>query len=324
VFGVFGAVSADGIHWKVLEEPLMLHHADTANVCYYDEDLKKYVAYIRTWQVNERVRRGEPDESANWIGAGRRSIGRAVSSDFRHFTPPEIVVTTGADEKPSHVWYNSCKTTLPGCSDNHVMFPWRWETERDGGDIWLWSSADGRAWSKVPGPAALATGAPGENDGGYLFCSGNLQEFPDETWGLCYSGNPIPHKYPGRVTELRKGLFPGLNGVSGMAKWPKGRLVALECEEEGEFATVAVMPPGDRIRLNAVIPPTGYIKVAVRIQGKSDDIPLRSFEQTDSMVGDSLAFPVRWNGEDSLACKGKPVRLRFQMRQAELYGIEFY
>ena len=62
--------------------------------------------------------------------------------------------------------------------------------------------------------------------------------------GIGYSGDPIPHKYPGRDINARKGLFPGVQGVSGLAVWPDGRLVALQCDDEGEFATVAVVPPG--------------------------------------------------------------------------------
>jgi hypothetical protein len=34
--------------------------------------------------------------------------------------------------------------------------------------------------------------------------------------------------------------------------------------------------------------------------------------------------PVTWKGEDALNHGGKPVILRFQLRQASLYGIEFY
>ena len=40
--------------------------------------------------------------------------------------------------------------TLPGAPDQHVMFPWRWELERDGGDVYLLSSPDGA----VPNPGA--------------------------------------------------------------------------------------------------------------------------------------------------------------------------
>jgi hypothetical protein len=324
VLGMFGAVSPDGLHWQSLPEPLLIYHADTVNTCYYDVDLKKYVAYIRTWQVDERVRRGEPDDDAGWVAVGRRTIGRAVSDDFRHFSKPETIIATGTDQPPSHVWYSNCKTTLPGCPDNHIMFPWLWEMESDGGNTWLLSSADGLAWSMVPGGPVLVTGNPGSADGAHIGCGGNLLEYPDSIWGIPYGGSPIPHKYPGRDIQLRKGLFPGVEGVGGLATWPKGRLVALQCDEEGEFATVAIMPTTERVRLNAVIKPTGYIKVAVRLTDGKRWLADREFDQTDPMVGDSLEFPLRWNGQDNIGHNGEPIRLKFQMRQAKLFGVEFY
>ncbi len=322
VFGVFGAVSPDGLHWKALPEPLLIQHADTANSCAYDPERGGYVAYIRGWQVNPRVPGQLPENSDVWIGVGRRSIGRSFSKDFRHFSKPELAVTTGADMCPSHVWYTNGKTTLPDAPDNHVMFPWLWELERDGGAVWLLSSADGWTWSRVPGGPVVAPGHPGEPDGGFVTCSGNLLEYPGGRWGMPYGGNPIPHKYPGRDISLRKGLFPGLDGVSGLATWPKGRLVGLQADAEGEFATVAVVPPGQRIRLNAVVPPTGYLRVAVRAFG-AGDVPGRGFAECDAMVGDSLGFPVTWKGEHDLRLDGKAVILRFQLRQASLFAVEF-
>jgi len=324
VVAVFRAVSSDGIHWKSLPEPLMVQHADTMNTCYYDLDRKQYLAYVRAWQVNERVPGFGRPESTSWISVGRRSIGRAVSNDFRHFSKPEVVVTTGADMSPSHVWYTNCKTTLPECPDNHVMFPWLWEMESDGGSVWLLSSPDCWNWSRVKDGPVVTCGNPGEPDGGFVVCSGNLLEYPDNRWCLAYSGNPIPHKYPGRDLNLRKGLFPGLSGASGLATWPKGRLVALQCDEIGEFATVAVIPPNDRICLNAIVKPTGYIKVAVRIYGGSEDMSGHTFEDTDRLVGDSLAMPVSWKGDAVIPHQGKPIILRFQLKQAKLFGIEFY
>ena len=323
VFAVFGAVSGDGIHWQSLPEPLMIQHADTLNTCYYDVDRREYVAYVRAWQVNPRAPGTQKEDPDSWIGVGRRSIGRATSRDFRHFGKPEIVVSTGADMPPSHLFYTNGKTTLPGIPDNHVMFPWIWELESDGGSTWLLSSADGVFWSRVPGGPVVETGVPGSGDGGYVVASGNLLEYPGDRWGITYGGNPIPHKYPGRDFDKRKGLFPGVRGVSGMATWPRGRLVALECDGEGGFATVAVIPRGDRIRLNASVKPSGYIKVALRRLGKGD-VPGRSFEDADRLVGDGLAMPVTWRGEDSLKHEGAPVILRFQLRQAKLFGVEFY
>lgn len=324
VVAVFGAVSPDGVHWKALPEPLMIQHADTLNTCSYDLDLKKYVAYVRAWQVNERVSGFGPVDSDCWIAVGRRSIGRSVSSDFRHFSPPEIVLGTGADMAPSHVWYTNGKTTLPDCPDHHVMFPWLWELEKDGGAVWLFSSPDGRTWSRVPGGPVVSPGTTGQADGAFVTCSGQLLEYPGDLWGIPYDGVPIPHKYPGRDITQRKGLYPGLQGVSGLATWPKGRLVALECEEEGEFATVAILPPSERLRLNATVLPTGFIQVAVRLFGQGGDVPGRGFADTDRLIGDRLAMSVTWKNETLLKHRGKPVILRFRLRQAKLFGVEFY
>jgi len=323
VVALFGAVSPDGLHWQSLAEPLMIQHADTLNTCSYDLELKKYVAYVRMWQVGRQAPGYAELAADSWIGVGRRSIGRAESDDFRHFDKPRIAFATGADQASSHVWYLNGKTTLPGCPDQHVMFPWLWEMESDGGSVWLLSSADGSFWSKVPGGPVVEVGAPGSPDGGHVACTGNLLEYPGDRWCIAYGGSPIPHKYPGRDLAKRKGLFPGLAGVSGLATWPRGRLVALQCAEEGQFATVAVVPPAGRIRLNAVVKPTGYIQVAVRLLGKGD-VPGRSFDQTDRLVGDDLAMPVSWSGEADLRHGGAAVILRFRLRQAKLYGIEFY
>jgi hypothetical protein len=323
VVAVFGAVSPDGLHWTTLPEPLMIQHADTQNVCYYDMDRKEYVAFVRAWQVNPKAPAYEQENIDSWIGVGRRSIARATSKDFRHFTKPEIIVSTTADMAPSHLYYTNCATTLPGIPDNRVMFPWIWELEYDGGATWLLSSPDGVSWSRVPGGPVVELGPVGAPDGGYVVCSGNLLEYPEDQWGIPYGGNPIPHKYPGRNFEKRQGLFPGVTGVGGIAAWPKGRLVALQSDDEGEFATVAVVPRGDHIRFNASIRPTGYIKTQVRFYG-GGTIDGRTFDDADRLIGDALAMPVTWNGDANLRHGGKPIILAFQLRQAKLFGIEFY
>ena len=323
MFAVFGAVSPDGLHWKSLPEPLMIQHADTMNTCYYDAERKLYLAYVRAWQVNERIADGQPANSTSWLNVGRRSIGRAVSRDFRHFSKPEIVVSTGADMSPSHVFYTNGKTTLPGCPDNHVMFPWIWELESDGGSVWLLSSPDGWTWSRVPGGPVVSPGQWGEPDGAFVTCTGNLLEYPGGKWGIGYSGNPIPHKYPGRDLTQRKGLFPGVPGVSGLATWPKGRLVALQADGEGEFSTVFIVPPTERLRVNADVAPSGYLKAAIRVWGNRDDLPGRTFAECDRRIGNSLAARVTWKGEEMIGHKGQPLCVRVQMKQAKLFAIEF-
>ena len=112
-------------------------------------------------------------------------------------------------------------------------------------------------------------------------------------------------------------------GVSGLATWPKGRLAALQADGEGEFATVYVVPPGERLRVNADVAPSGYLKVALRVWGGGSDLAGRTFVESDRVIGNSLAHRVTWKGEDILGHGGKSIMLRVQMKQAKLFGFEF-
>jgi hypothetical protein len=108
-----------------------------------------------------------------------------------------------------------------------------------------------------------------------------------------------------------------------LATWPKGRLVALQADGEGELATLFMVPPSERLRVNADVAPTGYLKVAVRVWGSSQDLPGRTLADSDRLIGNSLAARVSWKGEDTLGHEGQPIMLRVQMKQTKLFGFEF-
>ena len=322
ITGQFGAESPDGLSWTAIQKPFSVHFCDTHNTCYYDVDRRRYVAYVRVWSAPPQ----HPDWAAKlrhgWA-AGRRSIGRSVSEDFRHFSSPEVVISPGADMPPDELWYANCKTTLPGCAGQHVMFPWRWGLSDDGGDCWLFSTHDGWSWQHVPGGPAVCRDAEGTPCGSYVHVQPNLVALPNGDWALPYRGYPIPHKYPGRTLDTRTGLYPGVPEETGLAVWPKGRLVGLEAPREGRFSTLSFIPPGNRITLNAVAPPAGELRVAVhRLDGEI--VPGRAIEDCDPIVGDSASHRLSWQGGTGLgANEGEPVFLEFRLNQAKLYAVQF-
>ncbi len=56
------------------------------------------------------------------------------------------------------------------------------------------------------------------------------------------------------------------------------------------------------------------------------DRPIPGFteEDSDKISGDAVDHLVSWNGQsDVLILKGKPVKLRFIMRDAKLYAFQF-
>jgi hypothetical protein len=316
---VKGAVSPDGIHWKELPEPFTVEHSDGMETGYYDEQLGKYVLYTRTWLVGPRSPRWTGDaEQRTWVGethgSGRRVIGRTESPVFGDFplSQPAIVPVPG-ETSPSEEFYTSIHSTLPGAPDEHLMFPTIWETRDDTTSIGVWSSHDGRIWSRLPGPPALATAPFGQWDGGCIFSFPGLIELPNGDFALPYKGYNLPHKYPRGTMEV----------YAGYALWPKGRIVGVEADDIGEFATVGILPPGRTLRINAVSKRAGGIRVELcRID--DERIPGRSFGDCDVVQGDAFWKTVTWKGESDLkTAAGEGLVIRFRIERGEIFGIEF-
>jgi hypothetical protein len=306
------SVSPDGFHWTALTEPLTFEMKDTQNICTFDQALQKYVLYTRDYMVGSRApaipyARG----FHKWVS--RRAIGRTESSDFRQFPLSEVIIETENDMLPTDQLYTNCYTTIPGAPDHHLMFPVLYNISDDDTDLLLYSSYNGKNWHRLPGPPVLSSQPFGEPDGGCFFASPNLVERKNGDWILPYGGSNVPHKYPrGRVKS-----------EPGLLVWPKGRLVGIEAPEQGEFATVAILLPGKKLKINALTQRTGHIKVElVEFDGKP--IEGYSFAESDPIIGDQYWTELTWNGQAELPVEpGTPIWFRFKLSQAKIYGLEF-
>lgn len=193
------------------------------------------------------------------------------------------------------------------------MFPTVWHTVDDTTSVVMAASHDNAVWSFVPGGELFTTPSFGQWDGGCVFARPNLIELPDGSFALPYTGYNFPHKYPRGQLKYQTGYMV----------WPKGRLVALEAEQRGAFATVAIMPPGRRLLINALTQRAGRILVEVADLG-GRPLDGRSFADADPIQGDQFRKMVTWQGEDGLGQpEGHPVILRFRMDRAKLFGLEF-
>ncbi|MBA7483625.1 hypothetical protein ES707_19142 [subsurface metagenome] len=314
IAAVKGAVSEDGFRWTFLPEPLVVEHSDTLVTAYYDTRLKKYVGYFRDWMVADRSPDAPGDRGLSWM-VGRRSIGRAETDNFHHFPLSEIIFEPGPEILgPSDVLYTNCHTFVPHTSDQHLFFPTIWHMTNDATSIAIASSSDGKVLHWLPGSPILITPPFMEWDGGCIFAGGNLLELPDGSWALPYSGSNFPHKYP------RKG--PIKHG-RGFATWKKGRMVAVEAKELGQFTTFAFMAPGTKMRINALTSRGGNIKVEVT-DLKRQVIPGHSFDDCKPIIGDQYLSPVIWNSSDNIGVpKRTPICLRFKLDQAQLFFVDF-
>jgi hypothetical protein len=188
-----------------------------------------------------------------------------------------------------------------------------WDTWDDTTTLGVWSSHDGILWDRIPGPPILKTASFGEWDGGCVFSFPSLFELPNGDFALPYKGYNLPHKYPRGDMEL----------YAGYAVWPKGRIVAVEADDNGEFSTVAVIPPGRTLKINALTKRAGGIRVELA-RANDETIHGRSFDDCDPIQGDAFWQKVTWKGEsDVVAPSDEGLVVRFRMERAQLFGIEF-
>jgi len=314
VHAIFGYVSPDGHQWKQLPDPISVEVSDGGQYVYYDPKLEKYVMYQRTYMVGPRAE-GFPLKHQRWHAFGhRRAIGRSEASDFNQFSLSEVVIETSNDMAPNDTFYFCTYTTVPGAPEHHLMFPSRYIQAEDTTAIDLYTSYDGKTWHRAPGSPVLRPSGYGQWDGGAIWIPNpGLAELGDGRWVIPYRGDPLPHKYP-------RGYYAE---DWGMAYWPKGRMMALEAPNEGSFTTQAFLAPGNTLRVNALTSRAGGIWIeAADFNGKP--IPGRTFDDAIPIIGDQHRTQVRWKDADDLGvAPGEPVVLRFRMKKAKIYCLDF-
>jgi hypothetical protein len=291
---MFGMVSADGIGWRVLPKPIMLHDADTKTVTRYDTLLKRYVMYTRLYEL------------------GRRSVGYSETTDFASWPLPTNVLSAGPNDPPSVDFYASGFAYYPGRPDIRVMTCLVYDRAVDGATIRLASSRDGHAFRFVPGtPIMGGSGSPDAQEG-FLSAEPTLVRTPDGRMIVFYNTYRMPHKFP-RHRFYSKTQYA--------AWWPADRLAAVEAPQGGEFTTAAMILRGNRILLNMSSERTGGIEVELRDE-KFRPIPGRTFAEADTLCGDNTSATVTWKGESDVSSSlNQKLYLRVRLRAAKLFAL---
>ena len=91
----------------------------------------------------------------------------------------------------------------------------------------------------------------------------------------------------------------------------------------GEFLTRPLRFSGNELVLNYATSAAGGIRVEVQDR-KGEPIPGRSLNDCPEIIGDEIERVVRWQeGSDLGRLQGTVVRLRFVMKDADLFSIRF-
>ncbi len=308
--GLVALVSPDGIHWKdVQKEPVITKGAfDSQNVAFWSAAEKCYVCYFRIFKD------------------GTRWISRATSKDFRKWTEP---VEMGLDGKPRqhlytnqtfpyvrapHIYLGTPTRFFPGrrvLSDEilkEIGTPTEWNYHNDCADIVFTSTRGGADFKRTFLEAFIRPGRDPRNwtSRASYAAHGIHLTAPDELsiWVKHNSGYSTSHvrRYTMRVDGF----------VSVKAPYSGGRMT-----------TKPFMFKGGRLTINYASSAGGGLRVEV--QDASGE-PIEGFAEADcpEIIGDEIDRTVSWKGgSDVSSLASKPIRLRFVMRDADLYSMRF-
>ena len=311
-FCVYGAVSPDGLRWKLIEKPLIPEYlSDTQCIVRFDLGKGRYVGYFRGWTAHE-----------HGTSHARRIISYAETEDFTSWPRPRPLIATDINDEPDTDIYTNPYIPWPG-ADAHLMFPAFYHHNGDFTDVHMMTSRDGLNWQRPIRQPVIPGGEPGSNSQGGIYAGCGLVSLTSGEWSLPYAPRRASHN-----TVFFDNSLPE-DGVLA-ATWRQDGFVSLDAESAGACSTLILDFTGSHLELNAWTHLGGEIRV--ELADASEDnrrvhapaIAGRSFEDCDRITGDHLAKTVAWKGESDLSSwAGRPVRVRLQMRRAKLYALQF-
>ncbi len=331
--GLYAFRSPDGIHWSQMHDQVVISHGafDSQNVGYWDSSSGQYRAYWRYF--TEGVTTPE-----NWSPAGIRAVRTATSSDFLNWTNEADLAY---EDSPDDELYTNQVKSYDRAPHLQIGFPTRyldrgWSesmkalpesehrkqradvTQRYGtalGEGLLMVSRDGvnfKRWNE----AFLRPGIerPGTWQYGQHFIASHLVETKSALPG---AGNELSlyaseSTWTGNSNALRRYTLR-LDGFVSVAAAMSG----------GELITKPLTFAGSELRINFATSAAGSLRVEIQDQ---DGKPIEGFALADSPehFGDSVERVVSWNqGTDVSALKGRVVKLRFYLKDADLYSFRF-
>ena len=331
--GLFAFKSGDGIHWSLMrKKPVVTVGAfDSQNLAFWDETIGMYRCYFRTF--TKGITTGKV-----WKPAGYRAIRTAVSKDFLSWVSYKDL--TYKDSPTEHMYTNQ---VAPYARAPHILlgFPTRY-VERG------WS----RSMRKLPELKKRKQRAAGHLRYGTSLTEALVMASRDgvkfERWNEAFvrPGPQRPdtwnygHQYLAWRPVITKSSLPGASnelsfygsegGWHGKGNAMRRYTIRLDgfvsitaSLKGGEMTTRPITFNGSKLFLNFATSATGGIRVEIQ-DGSGKAIPGFSLKESEVVFGDTVRRQVTWKSDASLkSLAGKVVRLRFEIKDADLYSMKF-
>ncbi len=310
--GLVAFSSHDGIHWKkMVDDPVFKgEEFDSQNISFWSESEGCYVCYFRTW-----VKAGE-----KFI----RSVGRSTSPDFFNWSPP---VTMDFGNTPAEELYTN--QTSPYFRAPHIyiataarFFPGKQVISeeqakrlgvnpgyfRDCSDAVLITSRGGNIFQRTFMEGFLR---PGIGLGNWVSRT-NYPALNIVQTGETEMSFYVNQDYAQPTSHLRRYSLR-IDGFSSLhADYAPG-----------EMTTKVLTFTGSHLVINFSTSAAGYIIVEL-LDNQGNIIQGHSADDCIPLTGNEISRVVDWKqGSDLSALQNTAVKLRFKLKDADLFSLRF-
>jgi hypothetical protein len=291
--GLIAFQSADGLNWtKIQETPVITDGAfDSLNVGFWDATRNHYVAVYRDFRD------------------GVRTFKFATSQDFLHWTPGQWADFGGA---PVEQLYTNAATPYFRAPHIYLAFPKRFFPDRTRfedtpspgiSEAVFISSRDGLHWDRRFMEAFIRPGRDERNwvHRNNMVAAGVVPTAADEISLYVSRHYTYPSAHMERMVLRTDGF------VSLHARF-----------QGGELLTKPILVKGDKLVLNYATSAAGSIRFEIQF-ASGQPLPRLALRETPVLWGDAIDAVVPL----ATPLAGVPIRLRFVMKDADLYSLRF-
>jgi hypothetical protein len=306
--GIYLFVSPDGVHWR-RNETIMLQLGTGGESHWYWDDQAGTYRYLLKWDHGPGGREAVEAETNDIFTAWPLDSEGDPKKDLA--TPWGYMPTRFAFDEQLGQVYRTRVMKYPWAPDTYLAFLWRFDRGTLARQVELATSRDGKRWKHFGDDWYMPAGFDFQGSTIHEVTSvDGLIRRDDELWQYAdYSTG----RHDGNAPYWRVRLVQRLDGFT-----------ALRADDAtGRFTTRPLTFQGRSLVLNAVVNPGGEIRVAI-VDERGRELSGCALSDCDAITGDSLAHAVTWCGKSPLEqYAGRPVRLKFEMRQAKLFAIQF-
>ncbi|MBN2294927.1 MAG: hypothetical protein JXM70_21040 [Pirellulales bacterium] len=300
--GYFLLRSPDGIHWTPDgNEPLALLTnrnqsgiGDTSQFR-WDPKLQKYICDAKILFRNPTM----------------RARGFMESDDLRHWTPPRMTIYPDTLDDPDSQIYGNISFCYESMWLGFLRVMHQRPVSYKQTTVEMTCSRDGRHWSRVGNREELIP--LGANDAWDAHYHDPIAPIliGDELWIYYRSTNNANEKEPQK------------HGI-GLAKLRRDGFVSLTATDTpGTVTTRPLSFPGKRLFINADIREGGSVKVGI-LSEKGEPLKGHNINDCVPITKGAITIPVSWkNAPEFSLPDGSHVRLRFELKNADLYSFWF-